>query len=201
VFDGGIGTMGTSYPAERSTPWQWATHLSEGYGTGRRCLEHGTFGTRHNGAFELRFFNWIFIRGGAPDADNPLEQAEWKKLSDTVAEYLKGLPLRAGSTPLRMDPDYESWLIEAMRHGDYDDWWKRLPNSVVEHVAEYEDVPVYHVTGWYDSWAAQVANLNYPALAKAKKGPHKIIIGPWVHGGQQGTSAGEAEFDPRRRSI
>ena len=61
---------------------------------------------------------------------------------------------------------------------------------------EYEDVPVYHITGWYDSWTAQAANLSYAALSKAKKGPHKLIIGPWVHGGQGDTNAGEAEFGP-----
>jgi len=196
-FDGGIGTIGTSYPggtqhamAVGNAPYLKAMVPVDA------ASNMGLYGARHNGAFELRFFNWIFIRGGAPDADNPLEQAEWKKLADMVPEYLKSLPLRAGTTPLHMDPDYEAWLVEAMRHGDYDDWWKRLPNSVVEHVAEYEDVPVYHVTGWYDSWAAQVANLNYPVLSKAKKGPHKLIIGPWVHGGQEDTSAGEAEFGP-----
>jgi putative CocE/NonD family hydrolase len=196
-FDGGIGTIGTSYPggtqhamAVGNAPYLKAMVPVDA------ASNMGLYGARHNGAFELRFFNWIFIRGGAPDADNPLEQAEWKKLADMVPEYLKSLPLRTGTTPLHMDPDYEAWLVEAMRHGDYDDWWKRLPNSVVEHVAEYEDVPVYHVTGWYDSWAAQVANLNYPVLSKAKKGPHKLIIGPWVHGGQEDTSAGEAEFGP-----
>src|SRR2546430_17367182 len=87
---------------------------------------------------------------------------------------------------------YEAWLVEAMRHGDYDDWWKGMPNSVVEHIAEYEDVPVYHITGWYDSWTAQAANLSYAALSKAKKGPHKLIIGPWVHGGQGDTKIGRA---------
>ncbi len=196
-FDGGIGTIGTSYPggtqhamAVGNAPYLKAMVPVDA------ASNMGLYGTRHNGAFELRFFNWIFVRGGAPDADNPLEQAEWKKLADMVPEYLKGLPLRAGTTPLRMDPDFEAWLVEAMRHGDYDDWWKRLPNSVIEHVAEYEDVPVCHVTGWYDSWAAQVANLNYAVLSKAKKGPHKLIIGPWVHGGQGETNAGEAEFGP-----
>ena len=196
-FDGGFGTMGTSYPggtqhamAVGNAPYLKAMVPADA------ASNMGLYGTRHNGAFELRFFNWIFVRGSSPDVDNPLEDAEWKKLADMVPEYLKGLPLRAGTTPIHMDPDYEAWLVEAMRHGDYDDWWKGMPNSVVEHIAEYEDVPVYHITGWYDSWTAQVANLSYAALSKAKKGPHKLIIGPWVHGGQGDTNAGEAEFGP-----
>lgn len=32
------------------------------------------------------------------------------------------------------------------------------------HLAEYKDVPEYHTTGWYDSWGASVANLNYATL-------------------------------------
>ena len=42
-------------------------------------------------------------------------------LRDHIREYVKGLPLRPGTTPLQYAPDYESWLIEAMSHGDYDE--------------------------------------------------------------------------------
>ena len=53
---------------------------------------------------------------------------------------------------LKFAPEYEAWLIEAMKRGDYDDFWKNSGSSVVDHLAEYKDIPVYHVTGWYDSW-------------------------------------------------
>ena len=99
-------------------------------------------------------------------------------------------------TPLKLAPDYEAWLVEAMSHGDYDDFWKNSGADVTAHVAEYKDVPVYLVGGWYDSWGAQTANLNYVALSKAKKGPIRLIMGPWTHGGQTHSYAGEAEFGP-----
>ncbi|PYR77306.1 MAG: hypothetical protein DMF86_09650 [Acidobacteria bacterium] len=111
-----------------------------------------------------------------------------------VREYVRGLPLRPGTTPLKFAPDYEAWLIEAMSHGDYDAFWKDHGSSVVDHVAEYKDVPIYHVTGWYDSWGMQVANLNYVELRKAKKSLQRLIIGPWTHGGQARSFAGEAQF-------
>jgi hypothetical protein len=79
------------------------------------------------------------------------------------------LPLRPGTTPLKFAPDYESWLVEAMRHGDNDSFWTDMGSSVIDHVAEYKDVPVYHVTGWYDSWGTPVANINFVELRKAKK--------------------------------
>jgi putative CocE/NonD family hydrolase len=52
---------------------------------------------------------------------------------------------------------------------------------------------VLHITGWYDSWTRQVT-LNYEALARAKKSPQRLTIGPWVHGGQNSNVAGEVEF-------
>ena len=61
---------------------------------------------------------------------------------------------------------------------------------------EYQDVPSYHVTGWYDSWGAQVANLNFVELSKAKKSLQRLIVGPWTHGGQAQSFSGIAEFGP-----
>jgi putative CocE/NonD family hydrolase len=159
----------------------------------------GLYGVRHHGAFELRFFNWIFNLGFAPPplrqpGIDPQAAEALGALREQVREYLRGLPLRPGTTPLKFAPDYETWLIEAMRHGDDDSFWRDMGSSVVDHVAEYKDVPVYLVGGWYDSWALQTANLNYVELAKAKKGPVRLVMGPWTHGGQEQSHAGDAEF-------
>ena len=107
---------------------------------------------------------------------------------------MRSLPLRAGTTPLKFAPDYEAWLIEAMSHGDYDDFWKNHGSSVVDHIAEYKDIPVYHVTGWYDSWGTPVANINFVELRKAKKSLQRLIVGPWIHSSERLTYAGEAQF-------
>ena len=66
---------------------------------------------------------------------------------------------------------------------------------MIENVDKYADVPVYHVTGWYDSWCRQ-NTLNWMALSKAKKSPQFLIIGPWTHGKQREPFAGEVEFPP-----
>jgi putative CocE/NonD family hydrolase len=175
----------------------------------------GRFGVRHNGAFELRWLNWIFTLGNAsgtrasatglsPAPNGPLaaaraalDPAAAAALSEMglhVREYARALPLRPGTTPLKFAPDYETWLVEAMRHGDNDGFWTDMGSSVVDHVVRYQDVPVLHLTGWYDSWGAQVANLNYLELAKAKKSPQRLIVGPWTHGGQGQSFSGIAEF-------
>ena len=111
-----------------------------------------------------------------------------------VREYVRSLPLRPGTTPLKFAPDYEAWLIEAMSHGDYDAFWKDAGASVVDHLAEYKDVPEYHTTGWYDSWGTQVANLNFVELRREKKSLQRLIIGPWIHSSENLSYAGEAQF-------
>ena len=155
--------------------------------------DYGRYGIRHNGAFELRWLNWIFNIGlpeGGHPARDPRVREALVRLGEQVREYAKGLPLRRGMTPLKLAPDYEAWLVEAMSHGDYDDFWKNCGADVTAHVAEYKDIPVSLVGGWYDSWGAQTANLNYVALSKAKKGPIRLIMGPWTHGSQTHSYAG-----------
>ena len=72
--------------------------------------------------------------------------------------------------------------------------------SVVDHVGDYADVPVLHVTGWYDSWTRQVT-MNYEALSRAKKSPQRLVIGPWVHGARARTSPARSSSPPTRRST
>ena len=204
--DGGIGTMGSSYAG--------ATQHALAIGNApyvkamvpRNAMsDFGRYGVRHNGAFELRFFNWVFTLGNASGTPNALLAAK-RAASDPeaaqalvdmgmhVPEYLRGLPLRPGATPLKFAPDYETWLIEAMSHGDYDEFWKDAGASVVDHLTEYKDVPEYHTTGWYDSWGLQVANLNYVGLRREKKSLQRLIIGPWIHSSENLSYAGEAQF-------
>jgi uncharacterized protein len=202
-----IGTVGTSY--------EGGTQHALGIGNAPNVKamiplfavsNTGQYGIRHNGAFELRFFNWVFSMGdpsGTPNmvaaaraANDPAATAALADLTNHVSEYVQALPLRSGTTPLKFAPDYEKWLIEAMSHGDNDSYWKDSGTGVVDHVSEYMDVPEYHVTGWYDSWGLPVANLNYPTLRAHKKSLQRLIVGPWMHSSPQLSYAGEGQFTP-----
>ncbi|MBV9181777.1 MAG: CocE/NonD family hydrolase, partial [Acidobacteria bacterium] len=191
-----IGTVGASYPggtqhalAVSNPPCLKA--MIPAYATS----DVGRVGLRHNGAFELRWMNWIFnLYEPEGDRDGARNKEVMAKLGEQVREYVKGLPLRPGTTPLRLIPSYEHWLIEAMSHGDNDSYWKDLGIDVVDHVAEYKDVPVYNLTGWFDSNLGGTS-LNWIALS-ATKHNQKLMIGPWWHGGARRTTAGEAEFGP-----
>src|SRR5690606_24347598 len=110
-----------------------------------------------------------------------------------IRQHADHLPLFAGNSPLRVVPELETWIVEALRRGPEDPMCHAKGMSVVDHVADYADVPVLHITGWYDSWTRQVA-MTYEALSAAKRSPQRLIIGPWVHGAQRSNVAGEVEF-------
>jgi uncharacterized protein len=194
---GKVGTFGTSYPggtqhalAEMNPPHLTAMVPIDSVSN---CAVSGM---RHGGAFELRFANWIF-QIGAPNSKRALADPALRRAlvesGERIRQHVDSLPFRPGSTPLRVVPEYESWLIEAMRSGPEKPFWHKKGLSVVDHVSDYADVPVLHVTGWYDSWARQVT-MNFEALGKAKRSPQRLVIGPWVHGSQGSSVAGEVAF-------
>jgi uncharacterized protein len=207
--DGGIGAVGTSYEGgtQQTLAIADAPHLKAMIPL--FSVSNVTrYGVRHNGAFELRWFNWVFSLGepgGEPDlialaaaraASDPAAAPALAQLVREVPEYVRALPLRAGTTPLKFAPDYESWLIGAMSRGGGDAFYRDMGVEVVDHLDDYKDIPVYHVTGWYDSWSLQVANLNYPGLRAHKKSLQRLIVGPWTHSRPNLSYAGDAQFTP-----
>ena len=140
--------------------------------------------------------NWIFSTGAANSRAalaQPTLRAALTENGSRIRQHVDNLPVRPGNSPLRVVPEYENWLVQAMQSGPESTFWKVKGMSVVEHVKDYADVPVLHVTGWYDSWTRQVC-MNYEALSRAKKSPQRLVIGPWVHGSQGSNVSGEVEF-------
>ncbi|HXB69772.1 MAG TPA: CocE/NonD family hydrolase [Candidatus Acidoferrales bacterium] len=204
--DGNIGTMGSSYGGATQHALAIANAPYVKAMIPRNAMsDFGWYGVRHNGAFELRWLNWVLTLGNAAGTANAVpaalraaadraSAAALVDMGNRVREYVRSLPLRPGTTPLKFAPDYEAWLVKAMSHGDYDSFWKNHGSSVVDHLAEYKDIPAYHTTGWYDSWGTQVANLNFVELRKAKKSLQRLIVGPWIHSSETISYAGEAQF-------
>ncbi len=148
---------------------------------------------RNAGAFEMRFWNWIFMNAGRGSraARDPGTAAVLKEMADQRFDYLQNLPTRRGMTPLRLAPEYEAWLIGAMQHGGNDEYWTQ--NNIIDAPEKYQDMPVYLVGGWYDSWGGNTT-ANYRALSKTIKGPVYLIMGPWIHGAQGGHAHGQVTF-------
>lgn len=148
---------------------------------------------RNAGAFEMRFWNWIMLNAGRGSnaAIDPATQTELKEMADNRWQYLSLLPLRPGTTPLKLAPEYEDWLIQAMRHGKDDSFWKQ--NNILADPPRYKDMPVYLVGGWYDSWAGNTS-ANFTTLSKTLKSDVYLIMGPWIHGAQTKSSHGQVDF-------
>lgn len=192
--NGRIGTMGTSYVGgtqhalamSGSPALKTVIPVDAVSNMGRQSM-------RNAGAFEMRFWNWIMLNAGkgsnaAQDQETAAVLAE---MASHRHDYLQLLPLRRGTTPLKLAPEYEDWLIEAMRHGANDAFWDQ--NNIVDHPERYSDIPVYLVGGWYDSWAGNTT-ANYMALSRRLKSDVYLIMGPWIHGAQGSYAHGQVTF-------
>ena len=57
------------------------------------------------------------------------------------------------------------------------------------------DIPMLHISGWYDSYAGGTI-LNRVELSKRLESPVHLVMGPWTHGGNTRSYAGDVEFGP-----
>jgi len=192
--DGKVGTIGTSYVG--GTQHALAMRRPAALATSipvDAVSNPGRQGMRNAGAFELRFWNWVMLNSakGSKAAKDPETQKQLQEMADNRRRYLTNLPLRKGTTPLRLSPDTEDWIVEAMRHGGNDDFWDFA--NILDHADRYKDMPVYLVGGWYDSWAGNTT-ANYAALTKAIQSPVYLIMGPWIHGQQGKHAHGQVDF-------
>jgi uncharacterized protein len=194
--DGSVGMFGTSYAGgtQHAVALEGAPQLKTLIPVDA-VSNMGVQGIRNGGAFELRFWNWVFTGGnvGSWGKRNALAQRGLEEMSSNRRHYLLNLPLRPGTTPLKHAPEYEHWLVDAMEHGANDAFWGQ--NHILAAPERYKDVPLYLVGGWYDSWAGNTT-ANFVALSKAMKGPAYLIMGPWVHGMQASNAHGQVSFGP-----
>ncbi len=192
--DGKIGMIGTSYVGgtQHAVAMEKCPELATVIPVDA-VSNQGYASMRNGGAFELRFWNWIFLQAakGSRQARDPAQAAMLSDLAANRLEYLPHLPLRAGATPLKHAPEYEAWLVEAMAHGANDEFWSQ--NNIIDHADKYKDIPIYLVGGWYDSWASNTT-ANFVALNKAIRGPVYMIMGPWIHGQQGAYKHGQVSF-------
>lgn len=192
--NGKFGMIGTSYVGGT----QHAMALAKAPGLATvipvdAVSNMGVQSMRNAGAFELRFWNWIMLYSlkGGHVSQEPGAKELLASMSENRRAFLAELPLRKGTTPLKLAPEYEDWLVEAMRHGADDAFWEA--NNILEHTDRYKDVPVWLVGGWYDSWAGNTT-ANYRALSKSIAGPVYLVMGPWIHGSQGSSAHGQVDF-------
>src|SRR4051812_1409693 len=125
-------------------------------------------------------------------ADPVLERA----LLDAFAnarEWLARLPIKPGQNPLAATPGIEAWLHDIMSRADYDEFWKRVPLwQPLEFGDEYADIPACYFSGWWDMYHEE---RFYEFFAPRKRGPIRLVMGPWTHLGNERVS-GDVDFGP-----
>jgi putative CocE/NonD family hydrolase len=146
---------------------------------------------RNHGAFELaQQVGWAFTQLAEQVNDRTAHDLMAR---EKAADWVGALRARPGLTPLAVAPNFESYIFDMLTHGDYDDYWKQGDLNWSEHYAETADIPMLHVSGWYDAYTAGAIN-NFVGLSRAKTSPVRLLVGPWLHGRNTQSNAGDVEF-------
>lgn len=195
--DGRVATMGLSYAAHT----QMGIGCLNPPGLAAQFLDCGGFsnayrsGIRHGGAFDLKQATWAY-RNALADARSDNARAQLAK--EDIAAWIARIPRgdwRKGHSPLAAAPEYENYLFEQWSHGRFDEFWRQTGICAEAHYGDYADVPMVHLSGWYDPYAL-TATENYAGLSRRKRGPVRLILGPWTHGDRSLSYAGEVDFGP-----
>jgi uncharacterized protein len=193
--NGRIGTMGLSYAAHT----QGALGSAGAPGVAAMFLDSGGFsnayqgGIRQGGAFELKQATWAFNQAlDSPEIEsNPARLAAMKAID--IRQWFRRMPWRRGDSPVSLAPEYETYLFEQWEHGAFDGFWKQLGIYAEGFYDQFCDAAMVHMSSWYDPYP-RTATDNYIGLSKRKRGPVRLILGPWTHGDRQLTYAGDVDF-------
>ena len=192
--NGRIGTFGLSYAAHT----QAALGCLHPPGLAAQFLDCGGFsnayrsGIRHGGAFDLKQATWAYNNALA-DAKDPAVKAALR--AQDIKSWFGRMPWRKGQSPVSKSPEYEDYLFEQWSHGVFDDFWKQPGIYAEGFYDRYADAPIVNLSGWYDPYA-RTAVENFAGLSRMKRGPMRLILGPWTHGDRSLTYAGDVDFGP-----
>jgi putative CocE/NonD family hydrolase len=195
--DGKIGTMGLSYAAHT----QGALGCANPPGVAAMFLDSGGFsnayqgGIRQGGAFELKQVTWAYTAAFESPAlvKDPVKTAALKAID--IKGWFARMPWKRGHSPLTPAPEYENYVFDQWEHGNFDGYWKQMGIYAEGFYDQFSDAPMTHMSAWYDPYS-RTATDNYIGLSKRKKGPVRLILGPWTHGNRTLTYAGDVDFGP-----
>jgi len=195
--NGKIGTLGLSYCAHV----QAALATLDPPGLAAMVLDCGGFsdayqgGVRQGGAFELKQLTWAYSQAlEAAVADGDTERAAAIAAED-IGEWVRVNPWSEGHSPVAAAPDYENYVLEQWRHEVFSPFWQRRGLYWRGYYGETADVPMIHMSGWYDPYS-QTAIDNFAGLRGAGRQGMKLVLGPWTHGQRSVSHAGDVEFGP-----
>lgn len=193
--NGKIATMGLSYAAHT----QVALACLAPAALSAMVIDCGGFsnayqsGIRSGGAFEMKQVTWAFNNA----KESPLAQSD-VRVSEALAaedliEWFKRMPWKPGHSPVRWAPEYEDFLFEQWTHGEFGAYWKQLGIYTEGWYPQFADVPQIHMSSWYDGYVRTAID-NYTGLKQRKRGPVRLIMGPWTHGNRSKSWSGDVDF-------
>jgi putative CocE/NonD family hydrolase len=195
--NGRIGAQGLSYGAHTIT----ALACLNAPGLAAMFVDSGGFanayqgGIRQGGAFELKQVTWAFNQAlEAPEIRNdPAKRAALQAVD--IKKWFGRMPWSRGHSPLSLVPEYEDYVFDQWEHGVFDDFWKQVGIYAEGSYDRFSDVPIIWMSSWYDPYP-RTAIGNYVALSQRKRSPQRLILGPWTHGNNHETFAGDVDFGP-----
>jgi uncharacterized protein len=136
----------------------------------------------HNGVLMLVTLGWLNLAGGR-SVQNAALIEDWP-------DIFRHLPVREMDSALGRDlGTWRDWVD----HPTLDDYWRELRlDDDFAHI----DVPVLHVTGWYD--ADQPGALYFHAgmsTSSTRADDQYVVIGPWNHAGTRVPSRRTGDVD------
>lgn len=194
---GKVGTFGISYGAHTQAALAVANppHLSCMFQDSGGFTSAFDNSCRNSGAFELRQITWAFTHAKASREanENPVIKAALE--AEDIRDWFNRMPWKKGHTPLRWVPEYEDFIFDMWTRSDFDDYWKQPGICNELFFDEYADVPQLHMGAWYDTYP-RTTTKNYTGLSAIKKGPVRLVMGPWTHGQHDVSYSGDVDFGP-----
>ena len=193
--NGKVATMGLSYAAHTQMSLACLAPKS----LTAMVIDCGGFsnayqsGIRSGGAFEMKQVTWAFNQA----KESLLAHADVRVREALAAEdlitWFKRMPWKPGQSPVKWAPEYEDYLFEQWTHGAFSDYWKQLGIYAEGWYDQFADVPQIHMSSWYDAYI-RTATDNYVGLKQRKRGPVRLIMGPWTHGDRSKSWSGDVDF-------
>jgi hypothetical protein len=195
--NGQVATLGLSYSAHAQT----ALAAQAPAGLCAMFIDSGGFssaydsGIRQGGAFELKQLTWAHkhARLAHESQVDPVRRAALA--AQDIRDWMAVNPWLPGHSPVTAAPEYEQFVLEQWRHECFSDYWRNPALYARGYYAQFPDVPMVHLCSWFDPYAL-TATENYVGLSRLKRGPVKLVLGPWTHGQRSVTYAGEVDFGP-----
>ena len=192
-----VGTMGLSYAAHT----QAAAASLNPPGLAAMFLDSGGFsnafhsGIRQGGAFELKQATWAFTNAKERPAVQADPVAKAALAATDIRAWFRRMPWKRGHSPLTVTPEYEDYLFEQWASECWGPYWQQAGIWAEGFYDQFSDVPQVHMSSWYDPYT-RTASDNYQALSRRKRGPVRLILGPWTHGDRSQPHAGDVDFGP-----